>query len=417
MPRNHAGFEHYIARRYLRSASGKGLVSFITAIAVGGVAVGVLALIVVIGVLEGLQDSLRDRILAGGPHAVVLQLDNQFRMDEWQEVRERIKTDETVSATAPFVYTKVVLNGGDNYNEAVVLRGISDEPEAHQVSGLTDHIVLGTSSFAGTESGESGIVVGRGLAQRLGLHLGKLITAASLQNTPLSSFGFSPALRRFEVVGIFQTGLYQYDDELAIVSISDAQELLGLGNAVTGIEFDVIDPWQADATATRLEKTLGWPYKIDEWQELNRPLFEALKLEKLGMAVVLVLIVLVASFNIVSTLVMLVGDRTKEIGILRSMGMTGRSIGKVFTHMGLFIGIVGTVIGASLGATLAWFLRTYEFISLPSNVYFLDKLPVRLDPFDVSLIMAGSIFISYLATIYPARKAADLVPVDAIRHQ
>jgi len=417
VPANHAGFEHYIARRYLRSASGKGLVSFITAIAVGGVAVGVLALIVVIGVLEGLQDSLRDRILAGGPHAVVLQLDNQFRMDDWREVRERIKTDEAVSATAPFVYTKVILNGGDNYNEAIVLRGISDHPEAHQVSGLTDHIVLGTGPFSDTESGESGIVVGRGLAQKLGLHLGKLITAASLQNTPLSSFGFSPALRRFEVVGIFQTGLYQYDDELAIVSISDAQQLLGLGDAVTGIEFDVADPWQADMAASRLEEKLGWPYKIDEWQELNRPLFEALKLEKLGMAVVLVLIVLVASFNIVSTLVMLVGDRTKEIGILRSMGMTGQSIGKVFTYMGLFIGIVGTIIGASLGAILAWFLRTYEFISLPSNVYFLDKLPVRLDPLDVSLIMAGSIFISYLATIYPAQKAADLVPVAAIRHQ
>ena len=417
MSANRGGFEHYIARRYLRSASGKGLVSFITAIAVGGVAVGVLALIVVIGVLEGLQDSLRDRILAGGPHAVVLQLDNQFRMDDWEEVREHIKADEAVSATAPFVYTKVVLNAGDNYNEAVVLRGISDQPEAGQVSGLSDHIVLGTDPFGPTESGESGIVVGRGLAQRLGLYLGKLITAASLQNTPLSSFGFSPALQRFEVVGIFQTGLYQYDDELAIVSISDAQQLLGLGDAVTGIEFDVADPWQADLAATRLEEALGWPYKIDEWQELNRPLFEALKLEKLGMAVVLVLIVLVASFNIVSTLVMLVGDRTKEIGILRSMGMTGRSIGKVFTYMGLFIGIVGTVIGASLGATLAWFLRTYEFISLPSNVYFLDKLPVRLDPLDVSLIMAGSIFISYLATIYPARKAADLVPVDAIRHQ
>ena len=412
-----AGFEYYIARRYLRSASGRGLVSFITAIAVGGVAVGVLALIVVIGVLEGLQDSLRDRILSGGPHAVVLQLDNQFRMDDWKEVLEHVRADEAVTASAPFVYTKVVLNAGDDYNEAIVLRGISDHPEAVQVSGLARHIVLGTDPFGETESGESGIVVGRGLAQSLGLYLGKLITVASLQNAPLSSFGFSPTLGRFEVVGIFQTGLYQYDDELAIVPISDAQKLLGLGAGVTGVEFDVVDPWRADAVATRLEERLGWPYKIDEWQELNRALFEALKLEKLGMAVVLVLIVLVASFNIVSTLVMLVSDRTKEIGILRSMGMTGRSIGKVFTYMGLFIGIVGTVIGAGLGATIAWFLRTYEFIALPSNVYFLDRLPVRLDPLDVSLIIAGSIVISYLATIYPARKAADLVPVDAIRHE
>ncbi len=410
-------FERDIARRYLRGAGQRGLVSFITTIAVGGVAVGVMALIVVIGVLNGLQDNLRDRILGGGPHAVVLQLANQFRMDDWQGVLDRVRADEGVVAAAPFAFTKVVMNAGDNYNESVVLRGISDDPQATQVSGLVDHLVLGDTPFAETESGHGGIVVGRGLARQLGLYIGKQVTVASLENAPLTSLGLSPTLRRFEVVGVFQTGLYQYDDELAIVALPEAQALLGLGDGVTGVEFDVADPWDAAEVSQRLEASLGYPYKIDDWQELNRSLFSALKLEKLGMAVVLTLIVLVASFNIVSTLVMIVGDKTREIGILRSMGVTARGIGRVFTYMGLFIGIVGTTIGAALGATLAWLLSRYEFISLPNDVYFLDKLPIALDPFDVSLIIGGSILISFLATIYPARKAAALAPVDAIRHE
>lgn len=411
------GFERYVARRYLKGARGRGLVSFVTTIAVGGVAVGVMALIVVIGVLNGLQDNLRDRILSGGAHAIALQQNNEFRMDDWRRILDEIRSDESVVAAAPFAFTQVLINAGDNYNQSVTLRGIQDDELSNQVSSLADHLVLGDSPFTETESGDPGIVVGRGLATQLGLYLGKQVVVASLQNAPLTSMGFSPSLRRFEVVGVFETGLYQYDDELVLIDIGLAQDLLGLGDAVTGIEFNVADPWESADVSARLQESLGYPYRIDDWQRLNSSLFSALKLEKLAMAVILTLIILVASFNIVSTLVMIVGDKTREIGILRGMGVTSAGIARVFRNMGLFIGIVGTALGGILGWLLAWALQRFEFIDLPNDIYFLDKLPIALDPIDVSLILLGSVLVSFVSTIYPARKAAELTPVDAIRHE
>lgn len=411
--------EWYLARRYLAAGRGRGFLSLIALIAIGGVTVGVMALIVVIGVMTGLQKDLREKILGASPHGMVLQIGSAFRMDGWQQVIGRVREMPEVTAAAPFIYTEVLLNAGESYSEGAVLRGIAPDSAALAVSGIQGYLTTGRMPFGSTESGRPGIVVGRGLAQRLGLYEGKLVTVISAggEGLEITPTGFMPQMRRFEVTGIFSTGLFQYDTKFAYADLEAAQELLGLGDAVTGVEFNVVDPWRADQAARELADRLGYPYAVEDWQKQNASLFSALKLEKLAMAVILLLIVLVASFNIVSTLVMVVADKTREIGILRSMGLTSRAILRVFMYQGIVIGLVGTGLGMAFGAGLAWFLDRYRFIRLPSDVYFVDSLPVELNPGDILLILTASLLISFLATLYPARRAAELTPVEAIRHE
>ncbi len=415
--RSGSRLEWFLARRYLAGGRGRGFVSLITLIAVGGITVGVMALIVVIGVMTGLQRDLREKILGASAHAMVLEVGNQFRMDDWSGVLERVRAIPEVTAAAPFVYTEILLTAGESYSEGAVFRGIADDSAALAVTGIEEHLVGGRMPFGPTDSGRPGILVGQGLADRLGLYEGALVTVVSFQGAELTPTGFMPQMRRFEVTGTFATGLYQYDTKFTYVDMATAQELLGLGSAVTGVEFNVRDAWTADRVARDVEDGLGYPYKVDDWQEQNASLFEALKLEKLAMGVILLLIVLVASFNIVSTLVMVVADKTREIGILRSIGVTARGIMRVFMFQGVVIGLIGTGAGLGLGGLLAWLLQRYEFIRLPSDVYFVDRLPVHVDPLDVAIIVAASLLISFLATLYPARRAADLPPVEAIRHE
>lgn len=411
------GFEWFLARRYLYRGRGRGFLSLITFISIGGVAVGVMALLVVIGVMSGLQNDLREKILGAQAHGMVLELSEEVRMEDWRRVLDRVRTGEEIRSAAPFIYTEVGLNAGGNYTEGAVLRGVENDSAALEVMQVDENLISGHMPFGDTESGRAGIVVGNRLADRLGLYTGETVTVVAVENAPLTPTGLQPQLRRFEVTGIFETGLYQYDTQFSYVELSEAQSLLGLGEAVTGVEFNVRDPWEVGGVAAALEERLGYPYRVDDWQEQNASLFSALKLEKLAMTVILLLIVLVAAFNIVSTLIMVVTDKTREIGILRSMGMTARGIRRTFIYQGTVIGVVGTVLGAGLGGILAWLLDRYEFITLPGDVYFIDTLPVQLQPLDVGLILGAAVLISFLATIYPAHQAAGLTPVEAIRHE
>lgn len=406
-----------IARRYLSSRRGRGFLSLITLIAIGGVAVGVMALIVVIGVMSGLQEDLREKILGANAHGIVLERSAVGRMEAWRSVLNLVANDPDVIAAAPFIYTEVGLNPpGGSYGEGAVLRGLPSDDASLAVTEIDEHLISGRMPFGETETGRPGIVLGVSLADRLGLFPGKPVTVVAFQGAELTPTGIQPQMRLFEVTGIFKTGLYQYDTKFSYIDLEQAQELLRMEGTVTGVEFNVVDPWKSGEVAERLSQELGFGYRVEDWQKQNSSLFSALKLEKFAMGVILLLIVLVASFNIVSTLIMVVHDKVREIGILRTMGLRGSDITRIFMLQGVVIGLVGTSFGTAGGLALAWALETYEFITLPGDVYFIDRLPVSIDPLDVGFIVAASLLISFLATLYPARQAAGYTPVEAIRH-
>ncbi len=415
-----SGVEWWIAGRYLRSRRASRFVSLITLIAVSGVALGVMALIVVIGVMSGLQRDLREKILIANPHLRVLTYGEGLRMDAWPKVLATVRQDPRVVAAAPFVLTQGLLSAGHDYAEGVAVIGMEPDTGRAAVTGLARSFVSGDLRFATRDSGvDGGVVLGRRLAQRFSVYPGSVVTLIS----PAGS-KFNPAIGalvprywRFEVTGTFETGMYEYDNSYVVMPREAAQRFAGLGSAVTGIEVRVRDPWGAAAVARELENKLGYPYRALDWAAQNSQLFSALKLEKLAMAVILLLIVLVAAFNIVSTLTMTVGDRTKEIGILRAMGMTAGQIRRIFVTQGVVVGVVGTALGTVGGVLLAAAVGTYHLISLDPTVYFIDHLPVDLAPTDVLTVIVASLMIAALATVYPSSQAAKLEPVEAIRHE
>jgi lipoprotein-releasing system permease protein len=412
--------ELQIAWRYLRSRRGSKLLSLISIIAIGGVLVGVSALIVIIGVMNGLQHDLREKILVGSPDIRVLTYGEDLKIDEWPQVLDKVRKQPGVVAAAPFVLTEGLMSGGHDYSGGVYIVGLLPAgrgvPEA---TTIREHADQGDFRFASADGQQRGVVLGKLLAARFNKYPGDtviLYTAGSRKMNPITG-GFVPQAEKFEVTGTVSTGMYEYDNSYVFVALDKAQRLAALGDGVTGIEVKTTDRWQAASVASRLVGVLGWPYRTVDWEEQNHSLFQALKLEKLGMGVILLLIVLVAAFNIVSTLTMVVADKTKEIGILKAMGMPAKSIRRIFFAQGLVIGVVGTAFGLVLGFAAAAALDKYQFIKLDPTVYFIDHLPVSTQPTDVMWIILASIAIAAIATVYPSVQASRLYPIEAIRHE
>ena len=413
------GLEWYVARRYMASRRKGRLFSFITWIALGGVTIGVGALVVVIGVMSGMQEDLLGKILESSPHVLVQQQGNSLRMDDWETVADRVRQIEDVEAVAPWVLTTVTALRG-RYSQSADMYGVALDLEGPAVTEMDARIQEGAHDLGPTESGLPPVLMGSRLAARMQVFNGDTLTLIAFENLTVDVMGMpSPSMRQYEVTGTFTTGMYDYDVKNIYVPIEVAQEQLGIlsRDQVSGLGVRVDNPDRALAVSDSIQSALGDGFYAISWSTTNRALFSALELEKLAMYLILTLIVVVAAFNIVSTLVMVVVDRTREIGILKSMGMTDRMILRIFMLQGLSIGIIGTAWGTVLGLGISWVLDTFEIITIPAEVYFVEKLPVSIHAIDVGMIVSVSLLIAFLATIYPALKASQLQPVQAIRHE
>jgi lipoprotein-releasing system permease protein len=413
--------EWSIAWRYLRTRRESPLLSFISMIAVGGVIVGVSALIVILGVMNGLQRDLRDKILLGSPDIRVLTYSDDLRMPDWRSALEVVRAQPGVLAAAPYVLTEALATTNAGFAEGVSVQGLpQDTPGMPAVTDIRHSAVDGDFRFATGDGRRQGAVIGKLLADRIQRYVGDTLVIISPGGSRLDAFLLGLARPRFEVfpiTGVFSTGLYDYDSKNIYLDLQVAQRLAGLGDAVSGIEVRTTTREVAPVVATQLDSALGYPYRTTNWQEQNGALLSALKLEKLAMTVILLLIVIVAAFNIISTLTMVVRDKTREIGILKAMGLRARSVRNVFLLQGVVIGALGTGIGAAVGLGAAYVIDRYHLIPLDPQIYLIDRLPVTIQVVDTVFIVVASVIIATLATLYPARQAARLYPVDAIRYE
>jgi lipoprotein-releasing system permease protein len=407
-----------IAWRYLRSRRGSKLLSLISVIAIGGVVIGVSALIVIMGVMTGLQNDLREKILIGSPDVRVLNFGSDMVLKDWRPALEKVRRERDVVAVAPFVLTKALVGAGHKYSDGAYVMGIVPEGEGGPpVTTIRSHATGGDFRFMSSDGKRRGAVLGSRLANRLGVYPGIDSITLTTVGSEVSPVTGTPIPREvhLEVTGIFDTGMYEYDNGYVFVSLPMAQELAGLQDDVTGLEVRTTTRWTAVDVGKRLQRMLGYPYRTEDWQSQNNSLFQALKLEKLGMTFILTLIIVVAAFNIVGTLTMVVTDKTKEIGILRAMGMPAASIRRIFLAQGFLIGVVGTVLGLLLGVGAAIALDRFKLIPLDPQVYFIDHLPVARQPMDIVVTAVASLLIAAVATIYPALQASRLLPVEAMR--
>ncbi|MBI5286917.1 MAG: lipoprotein-releasing ABC transporter permease subunit [Deltaproteobacteria bacterium] len=411
-------YELFIGLRYLKAKRKYTFISIITFISILGVMVGVTALIVVLSVMTGFEEDLRNKILGVNAHLVVLELGKGMR--DYRNVAERVKGVEGVMASTPFIYQQAMLSSEGGVM-GMVLRGV-DLATIGKVTVLPQKIIQGEVNGLSVPMGETpdaplpGIIIGKELSRNLGIALQDEVNIIS----PLGSMtpiGVVPRMARFRVVGIFDLGMYEYDSSMAFISIENAQRFFKMGDVVTGLEVRIKDIYKAEEVKERLQKVLGAPYWVRTWMDMNKNLFSALKLEKVAMFIILVLIILVAAFNIVSTLIMVVMEKGKDIAILKSMGATSGGIMRIFMIEGLVIGVAGTILGLFGGLGLCELLKRYQFIKLPSDIYYISTLPVKIEPLMVLVIAVASIGISLLATIYPSWQASRLDPVEAIRYE
>lgn len=423
-------YELFISLRYLRARRKQVFVSIITFISIAGIFLGVAALIIVLAVMNGFEKDLRDKILGVNSHIVVMDYSGAMR--NYRQVMTDLATIPGVVASTPFIYSQAMLKNKDA-TTGIVLRGLSTKNATRVVNiGKIKEGSLNrlegekktTQGFKPESASRPGIIIGRELAKNLGLFLNDpvFVISPSGISTPM---GMTPRMRAYSVAGIFESGFYEYDSTMAYISLEECQNFLNMGDAVTGIELKVDDIYKADKIAKLIEEKLGFRYWARNWMEMNKNLFSALRLEKRVMFIILSLIVLVAAFNIISALIMIVMEKNKDIAILKTMGATRESIMKIFILQGIIVGAIGTSFGTLAGLAVALNLekisqfieKLFGFKILPGDVYYLSELPSQVNYGDVAAIIIGTLLISFLATIYPSWRASRLDPAEALRYE
>ncbi len=409
-------FELFISRRYLKSKPNQAIIALITSLSVVGVTIGVTALIVVIGVMAGFEFDLKTRIMSIEPHLMIKKQNGPIRQID-AVVRTALAQKE-VTAAWPVVELQVILRS-DTRVAGATIKGV-DPAAAGRGLGIESLYRLkpGSDPFEKGEVSPTDIpplVLGRDLARTLGLIKGDTLYVISPRGS-LAPVGYVPAMKKFRMVDYFETGMYEYDGSLAFTNLAEAQGLAHLPSAANAVEIRVADIFQSTSVERRLAVALDGTFQYQDWMQLNKNLFSALKLEKTAMFITLTLIILVATFSIASSLVMMVMEKTKDIAILRTLGATRRAIKRIFVFQGMLIGTIGTVAGVLIGTGACYLQKKYQLINLPGDVYYITALPVKLQAMDVLMVALAALFICFLATLYPAYLAAQLEPVEAIRY-
>jgi lipoprotein-releasing system permease protein len=405
-------YQLFIALRYLKSKKKHKSISVNTLISTGGVAVGVMALLVVLSVMSGFHEDLQRKILGVNAHVVIL--DYKGTMPDYKDIMDKLKGDRDIESSAPFVLGQAMISSGKKAH-GVFLRGIDPRME-EKTTEIVKFIKEGNIKDLAPVDGIPGIILGKELAGSLGVFEAEVVTILSPVGE-IGPLGMLPKVKKFRVAAIFEVGMFEYDLNLVLTDIKDAQAFFDMDGNVTGIELRLRDIYKAPAVRNRIQEEFGFPIYARDWMQMNRNLFSALKLEKFAMFIILILIILVASFNIVGTLIMNVIEKKREIAILKAMGATNRGIMTVFMLQGLFVGLLGTVIGVAGGYLLSYVLNTYQIIKLPADVYYLSHLPVKTKISDFIAVSTSAIVISFLATIYPAWQAAKMDPVEPLRYE
>ena len=403
--------ELFLGLRYLTARGSRANLSLFVWIGVGGVFLGVAALIVVLAVMTGFQDGIRDRIISANPHLLVFQSGAGGIVDPGAVV-SRVATVPGVRSATPFVLQQALFTSQGGEAHGGLVRGVDldSKPVTEDLRAQ-----LRSGKLEPVAGGEAAILLGVELARTLGVVPGDAITVISPKGA-MTAVGLVPKMRRYTVAGTIEVGMYEYDSSLAYLSLPAARDFAGLPG-VTGVEVRLRDPFDAKRVGRAVAGVLGYPFWVRDWMDMNRNLFAALQLEKLALFVIVTIIVLVAAFAIIGHLVLLVAEKRKEIGILKAIGATGRSITAIFFSVGMTIGVVGTVAGSLVGLAIIWIQNTYKVIKLAGDVYQIDYLPMKLEPTDFLLIVSATMLLSFLATIIPARRAGTLAPVDVLRYE